>query len=222
VIAVPSRSMHQITYPLTAEILNRKDKLALKELYQRSSLTLYIVSGLLFIVILLNLDDLYELLPEAYRNGFVIFIWLGSAKVYDALLGNNNSILYNSDYYRAILFMGVLLAVLTILLNLWLIPKYGLDGAAIASFLAFFIYNTVKLIYVKAKFGILPFTGETIKVSVLLIVIGTMFYFIELPFYPIVNIILKGILISVLYVGILYRFKISKDIFGVLSNFLKK
>ena len=130
-VAVPSRSMHQITYPLTAELLNKNDKVGLKNLYQRSSLTLFIVSGLLFLIILLNLNDLYEMLPEAYRNGFIIFIWLGLAKIYDAILGNNNSILYNSDYYRAVLVMGVLLAILTILLNLWLIPKFGLDGARI-------------------------------------------------------------------------------------------
>ena len=222
VIAVPSRSMHQITYPLTAELLNQKNKTALKELYQRSSLTLYIVSGLLFILILLNLDDLYQMLPEPYRSGFVIFVWLGLAKVYDALLGNNNSILYNSDYYRAILFMGVLLAVMTILFNLWLIPKYGLDGAAIASFSAFFIYNTIKLIYVKAKFGILPFTNETLKVSALLLSIGVVFYFLDFPFHPILNIVLKGILISALYIGVIYRFKISEDVFGVLTKILRK
>ena len=222
VIAVPSRSMHQITYPLTAELLNRNDRSALQDLYQRSSLTLFIVSGLLFVLIVLNLNDLYQLLPEAYRNGYIIFVWLGLAKVYDALLGNNNSILYNSDHYRAVLAMGILLAVLTILLNLWLIPKFGLDGAAIASFSAFFIYNTIKIAYVNAKFGMLPFTRETLKVSVLLLVIGGIFYTVDFPFHPILNILLKGILISVSYIGILYRFKISKDVFGALSNILKK
>ncbi|HET8738025.1 MAG TPA: polysaccharide biosynthesis C-terminal domain-containing protein, partial [Pricia sp.] len=222
VIAVPSRSMHQITYPLTAELLNKDDTLALKELYQRSSLTLFIVSGLLFILILLNLNDLYELLPEAYRNGFVIFVWLGLAKVYDALLGNNNSILYNSDYYRTVLLMGVLLAAMTILFNIWLIPEYGIDGAAIASFSAFFIYNSMKLWYVNSKFGILPFTSETLKVTLLLGIIGLPLYFLDFPFHPILNIVLKGLLILFIYVGMLYRFKISEDVFGVLSRFLRR
>ena len=222
VIAVPSRSMHQITYPITAELLNKKDQPALKELYQRTSLTLFIVAGLLFILILLNLNDLYELLPEAYRNGFFIFVWLGLAKVYDALLGNNNSILYNSDYYRAILLMGVLLAVLTILFNLWLIPKYGLDGAAIASFSSFFIYNSIKLCYVRLKFGIHPFTRDTSKVILLLMMIGLPLYFLDFPFHPLVNITLKGILICTLYGVILYRFKISEDVYGVFANFMGK
>ena len=214
--------MHQITYPLTAELLNKRDKPALKALYQRSSLTLLIVSGLLFILILTNLNDLYEMLPEAYRDGFVIFVWLGLAKVYDALLGNNNSILYNSDYYWAVLMMGVFLAVSTILFNLWLIPRFGIDGAAIASFSAFFIYNTIKLVYIRTKFGILPFTSETLMVMLLLSLVGLPFYLLDFPFHPTINIGLKGILICVLYAGILYRFKISEDVHGVISRFFKR
>ncbi|MBU3024617.1 polysaccharide biosynthesis C-terminal domain-containing protein [Zobellia galactanivorans] len=222
VIAVPSRSMHQITYPLTAELLNRKDAVGLKRLYQKSSLTLYVISGLLFVLIFLNLDDLYKLLPDAYRHGYFIFVWLGLAKLYDALLGNNNSILYNSDYYRAVLFMGVFLAIVTVLLNVWLIPAYGLDGAAIASFLAFFIYNTVKLVYVKMKFDILPFTKETIAVTLLMIGTVLVFYFVTLPFHPILNIMIKGLGISLLYVGVVYKFKISEDVYQVLNGLFGK
>ncbi|WP_339705652.1 oligosaccharide flippase family protein [uncultured Kriegella sp.] len=222
VIAVPSRAMHQITYPLTAELLNNNDATGLKKLYQKSSLTLFIVSGLLFLLILLNLNDLYDMLPPAYRNGFMIVLWIGLAKLYDAVLGNNNSILYNSEYYRTVLIMGVLLAILTILFNLWLIPKYGLNGAAIASFSAFFIYNTAKLVFVKFKFNMHPFTSETYKVMTLLLLIGGLFYCIQFSFHPIINIALKSFLMGAMYIGILYWFKISEDVFGVLSKFLKR
>ena len=221
-IAVPTKAMHQITYPLTAKYLNEKNKSALKELYQKSSLTLFIVSGILFLLILLNLKELYELLPQKYSGGFMIVFWVGLVKVYDALLGNNNSILFNSDYYRSILFFGVLLAALAIVFNLWLIPNYGINGAAIASFSAFFIYNTLKLGYVKLKFKILPFTNETFKVLALLIVVGAIFSFVSFPFHPIINIGLKSILMIVVYVGILYRFKISEDVYGVLNKFLNR
>ncbi|MGO4921087.1 oligosaccharide flippase family protein [Maribacter spongiicola] len=221
-IAVPSRAMHQITYPLTANYLNNNDKPALAQLYQKSSLTLFIVSGILFLLILLNLNELYQLLPEKYSGGFMIVFWVGLAKVYDALLGNNNSILFNSDYYRSILFFGVLLAFLAIAFNLWLIPTYGIDGAAIASFSAFFIYNTLKIGYVKSKFKMLPFTRETLQVLLLLIGIAVIFSIVSFPFHPIVNIILKSILMIFCYVVVLYRFKISEDVYGFLSKFLKR
>lgn len=221
-IAVPSRAMHQITYPMTAEYLNKNDTVSLKQLYQKSSLTLFIIAGLFFLLIILNLEDLYRLLPKDYTGGFMIVFWIGLVKVYDALLGNNNSILYNSDYYRSILFFGVLLALMAVIFNLWLIPSYGINGAAIASFSAFFIYNTLKLYYVKSRFHISPFTSETLKVLALLLLVGVLFYSFQFEFHPIINIILKSFLIVVMYIGILYRFKISEDVYGVLSKFLKK
>ena len=222
VIIVPSRSMHQITYPLTAELMNEGDMAGLKKLYQKSSLTLFIASGLLFLLIVMNVEELYVLLPEAYRGGFMIVFIVGLIKVYDSVLGNVNSILYNSKYYKSILIMGVFLAISTIFFNLWLIPKYGIDGAAIASFLAFFIYNTIKLVYVKLKFGFFPFTSETMKVLLLLGVIAAIFYYLNFPFHPIVNILLKSIPMILLYVFVLYRFRISTDVHKVISRFIGK
>jgi len=222
VIIVPSRSMHQITYPLTAKLINEGDTVGLKTLYQKSSLTLFIASGILFLLIVLNVKDLYVLLPESYRGGFTIVFLVGLVKVYDSLLGNNNAILYNSDYYRSLLYMGAILAVSAVLFNLWLIPAYGIEGAAYASFLAFFIYNTIKLIYVKMKFRMLPFTKSTLKVLVLLIGIGIAFYFVDFPWHPIENILFKSIPMIVLFVFILYRLQISEDVNGVIDSFLKR
>ncbi|NNK19033.1 MAG: lipopolysaccharide biosynthesis protein [Maribacter sp.] len=220
-IIVPSRAMHQITYPLTAEILNNKDRPALKSLYQKSSLTLFIASGILFVLIITNLNELFLVLPKEYRGGFIIVFLIGMAKVYDSLLGNNNAILFNSDYYRTLLVLGVLLAVLVVLLNFWLIPILGLNGAALATFIAIVLYNTIKLVFVQKKFGILPFTAATAKVFGLLLVLGAVFSFINFSFHPFLNILLKSVLIVLIYLGILYRFKISEDVHVMLSKYLK-
>ncbi|MFT0715763.1 lipopolysaccharide biosynthesis protein [Flagellimonas lutimaris] len=222
VIIVPSRAMHQITYPLTAELLNTNNAAGLDKLYKKTSLTLFIASGILFVLIILNLNDLYLMLPENYRNGFTIVFLIGLAKVMDSLLGNINSILYNSKYYRTVLVFGVCLAALTILLNYILIPKMGLEGAALASFVSIFIFNLVKLVFVKMKFGILPFTSATFKVFSTLVLLAVLFDLLQFQFHPIINIALKSLLIVVMYVGILYRFNISEDVTGFLSKWLKK
>ena len=222
VIIVPSRAMHQITYPLTAELLNANNTEELRKLYQRTSLTLFIASGILFVLIILNLNDLFLLLPENYRGGFTIVFLIGLAKVLDSILGNNNSILFNSKYYRTVLAFGVGLAVLTILLNYLLIPRLGLEGAALASFVSIFIFNVVKLVFVKRKFGLSPFSSATVKVLVTLVLLGVVFHLLQFPFHPIINILLKSGLILVMYVGILYRFDMSEDVTGFLSKWLKK
>ena len=161
VIAVPSRAMHQITYPLTAQLLNDKDYAGLKNLYQRSSNTLLIVGGLIFLLIICNVGELYEMIPQDYHIGFSIVILIGIVKLYENLIGNNNSILFNSDYYRLVLAIGVLCAVMAVVLNILLIPKFGVYGASYATFIAFFTYNTVKLIVVWKKFKMHPFSSRT-------------------------------------------------------------
>ena len=222
VIIVPSRAMHNITYPLTAELLNNDNLVGLKQLYQKTSLTLFIASGILFLLIILNLEALYKLLPEAYRGGFYIVFIIGLAKVFDSLLGNNNAILYSSKYYKTILFFGVCLAIVTILLNLYLIPKFGIEGAALASFISIVLFNSLKLWFVYAKFKLVPFTNSTLKTLLLLVVVGVLFSFINFSFHPMLTIIVKSLLIVILYVSLLHWFKISKDVSGVISKFLKR
>lgn len=222
VIIVPSRAMHQITYPLTAELINKGDSFGLETLYKKTSLTLFIASGIIFLLIILNLNDLYQLLPETYREGFYIVFLIGMTKVFDSLLGNNNSILYNSKHYKTILVFGVGLAILTVVLNLFLIPVLGLEGAALASFISIFIFNLTKLVFVKLKFGVLPFTKATLKVFATLILLSALFNLFDFGFHPILNIVLKSAVIVIMYLGILYRFDISEDISGFLSKWLRK
>jgi len=60
VIGVPARSMHQITNPITAKFINEKNKEGLRDLYKKSSLKLFIISGFIFLLIILNIKQLYQ------------------------------------------------------------------------------------------------------------------------------------------------------------------
>ena len=221
VIGVPARSMHQITNPVTAKLLNDNDKPGLKNLYQKSSLNLFIISGLIFLLIILNINELYEIIPEEFNGGVMVVLLIGFAKLLDNLLGNNNAILFNSDHYRVVLILGVFLAILTIILNMYFIPEYGIYGAAFATFMAMLLYNFSKIAYVKYKFGMLPFTSNTLKTFILIIVLAGAFYFWEFPFHPIINIGLKSILISGIYTLVVYKYNLSEDITSILNKVFK-
>ena len=221
VIAVPARAMHQITNPLTASYLNNNYKEDLKQLYKKSSINLLIIGGVIFVLIVVNINQLYELLPEEYSQGLFIVILVSIIKLTENLIGNNNAILFNSNYYRIILLFGVCIVVLAVLLNLLLIPKYGINGAAIASFFAFTLYYVLKLWYVNLKFKMHPFTIQTVYVAGLITTMSLGFYYWEFPFHPIINIGLKSILVAACYLWIVYRFKLSADISSIINRFLK-
>ncbi|GAA4301579.1 lipopolysaccharide biosynthesis protein [Aestuariibaculum suncheonense] len=221
VIAVPQRSMHQILLPLSAKYINEKDIKSLDDLSKRSSLTLFVVSGLIFLLIVLNINQLYLIVEEEYSQGLFVVLIISLAKLYDALLGSNNAILFNSDYYRMVLLLGVVLVVLMVLLNIVFISLWGINGAALATFFAMFLYNTIKLIFVYRKFKILPFTMNTVKTGAVIVSGVLLFYFWDFPFHPIVNIGLKSTLIGLSYVYVIHKFKLSDNISSLLDRFIK-
>ncbi|WP_340063067.1 polysaccharide biosynthesis C-terminal domain-containing protein [Ascidiimonas aurantiaca] len=220
VIIVPGRAMHQITYPITASLMNKGDTKKLESLYKRSSLTLFVVSGLLFLLITMNINELYRLLPEQYSEGIWVVLCISLAKLTDNILGNNNSIIFNSDYYRVMLYFGVFLAVLTIILNMIFIPVWGIHGSAFATLLAFLIYNTIKISFVYKRFRIHPFSKGTVILGGILILLSLVFYFWNFTFHPILNIALKSLLIGGGYVILIKVFNVSDDISRLLRKYL--
>ena len=220
-IGVPARSMHQITSPITAKFLNDRNYDELKVLYKKSSLNLFIISGLIFVLILLNINQLYLLISEEFRGGLLVVLVVGIAKLSDNVIGNNNAILFNSDYYRIALTLGAFLALMTIIFNMILIPKYGIDGAAFATFLAIVIYNVAKLGFVYSKFRMSPFSRGTFKTLILIILLVSGFYFWDFPFNPIINIGLKSLLVVIIYVLVVYKMNYSQDITAILNKYLK-
>jgi O-antigen/teichoic acid export membrane protein len=221
VIAVPQRSMHQIMMPLTAKYLNDRDISSLENLYKRSSISLLVISGFIFLLIVLNINELYKILPKEFTGGLFVVLIISLAKLYDNSLGNNNAILFNSDYYKMVLFFGVLLAGLAIVLNFIFIPIYGIEGSAFATFLAIVVYNTVKIVFVKQKLNVQPFSKSTLKMVLLLVLITLTMYFWEFPFHPIVNISLKSTVISIVYFALVLKLNVSEDISMQIKKYLK-
>ena len=221
VIAVPQRAMHQIMLPITAKYLNDNNKSALKDIYKRSSLNLYVVTGFIYLLIVLNVNELYMIIPEDFRDGLLVVLFISTAKLSDTVLGNNNAILFNSDYYRMVLFFGVILTVMIVVLNMVFIPIYGINGSAFATFIAVLIYNIIKLMFIKKKLNMLPFTESTFKLSVLLLICILGFYFWDFTFHPIINMTLKSILIGIIYTIAIYRMNISEEVTGIIKKYLK-
>ena len=221
VIIVPWRAMHQITYPLAAKLISDSKWGDLQSLYQKSSLHLFMISSWIFLLLVLNLDQIYALVPDAYSAGAVVVIVIGAVKVYDSFLGINTSILYNSKYYVTLLIMGVLLAALTVSFNIYFIPRYGLSGAAYATALAVICYNTLKLIFVWKKMRLQPFSRSSFMI-LLIGVITYVFGSISVDLGPpLVSIFFKSLLITVVFGGLIWFLAISPEFNQIISRYLK-
>lgn len=222
VIAVPSRAMLQIIYPITARLISQNKQDELKELYRKSAINLQVFGGFVMLGVFLNIKEIYKLIPEEYSGGILVVFMIGLSKFYDVILGNNNAIILNTKYYRWVLFFGLLLVFMMIVLNMIFIPLYGIDGAALATLISVLVYNTIKLWFVVRKMGLFPFTKKTIHSLGIIGLVFVLFYFWDFSFHTLINITLKSILITLTYVFLNYQFSISPEINGMINSFLQQ
>ncbi len=222
VIAVPSRAMLQIIYPITAKLISENKQEELRELYQKSAINLQVFGGFVMLGVFLNIKEIYQLIPQEYSGGILVVFLIGLSKFYDVILGNNNAIILNTKYYKWVLFFGFLLVFMMIVLNMIFIPIYGIVGAALATLLSVIVYNSIKLWFVVKKMNLFPFTNKTIHSFGIISLIFVLFYFWDFPFHPLINILLKSILITIVYVYLNYSWKISTEINQIIDSFLGK
>lgn len=223
VVALPTRAMQQIITPITAKELNNNNFGEVEKLYKSSSINLLIIGGLLFLLINLNLADMYLIInkPE-FANGFWIVLFISMAKLYEMALGTGNAIITNSSYYRIYFYLSLAMALTVIFMNKWLIGLLGIDGAAIATFLVVFIFNTIKICFIKLKFDVQPFSMNSVKLVVLTTVILFLFLNIKFDLNPFIAIILKSVIIGVIYGLIVYFWKVSAEFNGFINKRLKQ
>ncbi|MCW2119738.1 lipopolysaccharide biosynthesis protein [Flavobacterium sp. 7A] len=222
VISVPSRAMHQIVYPITAKLMHEDKHDELNSLYKKTSINLQVVGGFVMLCIFVNINQLYQIVPKEYSGGIGVVFMIGLSKYFDLILGNNNAIIFNSKYYRMVLFLGLLLVFLTVVLNMYFIPRYGIIGSAFATLLSITLYSLAKLLFVVKRMDLYPFSKQTVSSIGLTTLVFFLFYFWEFPLYPLIGIALKSALVTVVYLYLNYKFIISAEINGLIDGLLKK
>jgi O-antigen/teichoic acid export membrane protein len=154
---------------------------------------------------------------EIFKAGKYVIFFIGLAKVFDALTGINAIILGNSKFYYYTLFFIFFLAIIAFAVNLYLIPIWGIVGSALATFISIAAYNLILVVFVKWKIGVQPFTKDTLTAILLLGLAYSCSLIIPVLPDPIIDIMIRSLAISTVFVFTIYRFKVSDDINNVIQ-----
>jgi O-antigen/teichoic acid export membrane protein len=233
-IEAPSRAMTQILQPLTSKSLNEFNTKEVENLYKKSSINLLLVGGLFFLLVNCGVSELFKLMEDkGYAGGEYVVLMISLAKLYTMFLGSNGAIINNSKFYRVTLpfALGMSLFVYSLNKFFYFTIEIGTDGLALSTLITIVIFNTVKLWFVHEKFLITPFTEKSWKMILIIILLFGVFYFwnFSLPHFevlgftitPLINIALKSILISVIYIYLILKFEISNEIGLLLKKYYK-
>jgi O-antigen/teichoic acid export membrane protein len=228
VIVIPRNTVASVSEPLLAESFQTNDHENIKNIYQKSAITLGIVGCFLFLGIWCNIDDIFGLIPNEsiYRQGRYVVLFVGLYAVIDMATGLNSELLKNSKYYKIDFGFYVIRCVALIATNLLLIPKYGYNGAAMAMLLSTIVYNFVKYVFIYNKLGLSPFTTNTLKLILLFVGCWALVYGIDqillAEIHLLIRIAIRSIIILTVFGGGVYGFKLSSDINNVIHFIFKK
>ena len=218
VVEIPGRALFQIVNPLVAKALNTNDFTELKMLYKESSLNLLIISGLFFLLINLNIVPFYELMDNpSYGTAVWVVLMISLSKLILMSFGCGPAILATSKFYKITLPFSIGMALSVYFLNDYLIDLMGINGAALSTLIVVTLFTFLKIIYIKSKLNLSPFSFNSVKV---LLIIGSLFLIFEnisFPFKGISLIIINSIIIGLVYTLIVYYSNLS----GILNKFIR-
>jgi len=173
VIEMPRRAISQVIMPVISEKFANNQLRDINVLYKKIAIHQFLICLLIFLLIWVNIDSLYHYVPnrEIYEAGKWVVFLIGLGKLSDVIFSVNGEIIVFSRFYLFNITATLIMCVAVIVLNLWLIPVFGIEGAALASLLSMFLYNLIKYIYVKIRLRFDPFTWGIGKI--LLVGIGS-------------------------------------------------
>lgn len=224
-IEVPLGALERISHTKIADNFAKNNFNEIEKIYKDSVKYLLLIGGLLFVGINACTKYVYQIgdLPAIYLQCIDVVYIVSIGAFINISTGINSSIMFYSKYYVLGTVLLVATLVITILLNLLLIPKYGIYGAAIASASGAFIYNFVKFMFIYIKFKFQPYSRKSMTILYIIIVCSLLTYFLpDFTNNALVNLLIKGSVISFVYIGAVYQFKLTPELFEGLKTRIKK
>jgi O-antigen/teichoic acid export membrane protein len=220
----PQRAVVSASLGPLSQAWKDKDYKKINTIYHRSSINQLLFASMLFSLIWLNFDDGISTfnIQGDYRAAKWIFFWIGINRIIDMGTGVSSQIINTSTYWRFEFITGLILLGLALPLN-WQLTRYlGLIGPAIATLIAYTVYNFIRYMFLWRKFNMQPFTWNTLYALLLAAFAFFCCYLLYNDGQGIGWIILRSATFMLIFLTGMYFLKLSPDAQPVLETMKKK
>lgn len=224
IIEMPSRSTGTIAMPLIAEAYKQGDRPRLATLYRQIVSNQFLIALLVFLVLWINIKNVYALMPNGayYGQGIGVVLFIALAKIIESVSMVGGYMLNYSPYYRYSLPFIFLLGGLTIATNLWLIPRLGVNGAAMATLLTIFLYAVMLVVFVAWKIKVHPFSTGMLKALAVTVVVCGLHALWPCMGNPVLDAAVRTVVLGGGALAAVYALKVSPEFNGLLENIVRR
>ncbi len=221
ILLIPFKAMASATFPVLNEAFIAGDTPKTQNLFNRSALNILLATVPLLLLLLANLSFLQWLLPPEYAGVGALTAILLLGRFVEISTGLNTEMLSISSEYKFMFRLSVALVGALLLLNLYLIPRFGAAGAAWSASIAFVLYNITKVTRLYRRLNLFPYSRASLKV---LLAGGCTLPVFLLPQlgHPLLNLAVRSSIVVVVYLLAVYKLRPSEDVQTYISETLKK
>jgi O-antigen/teichoic acid export membrane protein len=221
VMETPLNALDRISSTKIAQALADKDHKEVEKIHYMTIRYLILIGGLVFIGINTNITFLMDLLPPKFHGGVEVVYIYSIGTLFSVAAGLSTPVIFLSDsfYKGALLMIG--LVIFTVVCNVLLIPRLGMNGAALSITLTNLISFALRYLILYSKYKLQPYDRVTLYIIGLIGFCFGVNYFLPVLHSPILNMLLRGSLLSLLYVAVVYYLRIAPELFGIVMNFRK-
>ena len=225
IVEIPSRSITAISSPVAAKALKEGDMETANQLYKKVSLHQLVAGSCIFLLIWINIDNIFAIIPngDVYIAGKWVVLFLALAKILNVTVNFGAVLISYSRYYYWTLFFIVFITLTGICTNLLLIPRMGITGAAIATLVTYILLSAVQQWIVLIKIKGNPFSIGMAKILMLIITLfGVNYLLPDWSSNPYIDGIYRTLIIGIITLIAIYKLKISDEISSTMDKFLIK
>lgn len=156
-LALIPASFSRITLSEVSNAFNRNNFDEINRIYKHNLEQQIYYGIMIFISIILFSDDLLKIFGKDYQSGSLVLIFLSTGFLINLSVGMSGEIIALSKHYKFDLYSKLFLLAISISLNSIFIPRFGIEGASLATLITLFLYGLLKIFYTFKKMNILPY-----------------------------------------------------------------
>ena len=152
-ITVAQYAINSIAAPMFSSFKTKGDLVGLKKIVRNIGYLNLLISIPIFIIIQIFPGFILEFFGEEFTGGIAPLIILSIGSILNALCGPVMYLLSMTGFEKTARNIIVIASAFNIALNLFLIPRYGILGAAYATSICTVLWNVMAVIKIKKEYG---------------------------------------------------------------------
>lgn len=150
-------SVNVVLAPKISELYQSNQLIELHKTIRKLTRIVFLITIPIVLFLIIFSEFILGMFGTNFIEGQTALIIITIGMLLNVLTGNVDQILNMTDNPKILKNITLFGFVITVALNSFLIPKYGINGAAIASLITNIVFNVVCLLYIKKKLGFYTF-----------------------------------------------------------------